>query len=249
MQLDAFPGGGREIAQMDKLPAVIEAGSKSPLAILALCICFLAILALTFFRSASERTRVIIFFVILFSFVGALAKAYIDWRNTPPSSANSIGAPPAQADSASQNAHSINIDERESDSLRPPQKAPQKTEGQADDDAAYDLAEQKVTSEARLTGSVVPINFPVRPGEWNKVDAVSDYDPQACVTTAMRVRLANRPLHGEFRVEGECRMVSGPATAVYYKPKAGYYGKDIFSYMVPQLDRTTIIRTNGVGSQ
>lgn len=213
---------------MADLPEIIEAGSKSPLAILALCICILAILALSFFRGATERTRVIIFLVILLSFAGALGIAYADWRNR---------AVPAE----------------KKDSIGPARRAPD--DGHED---AYQSSEQRVMREARLTGSMNTIERSVRPGEWNMIDTVSDYDPQGCGTTAMSVRLANRPLNGEFRtepttvsygVEEECRTVSGPATAIYYRPKPGYWGKDIFSYITPGLDRTTIVRTKGEGSQ
>ncbi|WP_324750974.1 hypothetical protein SH591_06175 [Sphingomonas sp. LY54] len=256
---------------MADLPAIIEAGSKSPLAVLALSICILAILALSFFREASERTRVIIFLVILLNFAGALGIAYADWRNRPAREAGEHEPTVARSGPAPTILPPKSSDDQEDRGVpADPQSDPPQTQRQSSTSTpsphpqesrngeAYSAAEQRVMREARLSGSMQTIESSVRPGEWNEIDTLSDYDPQRCDTTALNVRLANRPLHGEFRtelttttyeVDGECRMVSGPATVIYYRPKSGYWGKDIFSYIAPALDRTIVVRTKGEGAQ
>jgi hypothetical protein len=47
------------------LPQIITESAKSPLGIVALMVCALAALAVYFFRAASEKTRVIIFVILL----------------------------------------------------------------------------------------------------------------------------------------------------------------------------------------
>jgi hypothetical protein len=67
------------------LPEIIKQSATSTLGILALMIIGLAILALFFFRTASERTRIIIF-VVLFIGVAAFGAAVV-WQTKAVSSA------------------------------------------------------------------------------------------------------------------------------------------------------------------
>lgn len=78
-----------------QLPAIIEQAAKSPLGLLALMVIALAGLGLVFFRSATERTRIMIFVLLL---GGVAVFAIAAMRVAGPADSDAIA--PAQPDAA-----------------------------------------------------------------------------------------------------------------------------------------------------
>lgn len=68
---------------IENLPEIIAEGAKSPLALMALAICVLAIVAVIFFRREGWKVKVPIFLVIAASLVAAVWASYHEWEDQP----------------------------------------------------------------------------------------------------------------------------------------------------------------------
>lgn len=151
---------------VSNLPKVIEAGSKSGLSFLALAICLLAMLALVFFRQAGERSRVLIFLVILFSFIGSAAAAYYSWLHLRPQSPSSS----AEVTKTKQVANDL-----EGPATSPPRPTAMATTTAEDGWAYYEVSKGGFTDHGKLApadGTPMPMFSKIRPGLVLKADVV-----------------------------------------------------------------------------